>query len=343
MKHLTFLFLLVSFHLAAQNDTIPEKVYGVDYNVTDNKGQKQGDWIRVYEDGTTYYTGQFENGEPVGEFRYYYTSGELMTIATHINNQLTETVNFRTDGSIMSKGQYLNQKKHGTWEMYSTKGILAGVTTYKEDVQEGLDEVYYDNGQLAERINYENGVKQGPYEEYFRNGKPKGTGSYANGKLHGEIVSYQSPNVLLYEGQTKDGVAIGEWRYYMEDGRLELRILYDDFGAEVRRKHENGVVEEYYPSGIPKSYYEYKHGKLHGIFEEFYDKGEFVKSEVLSEDRGVDIEFMETLERTQLKKEGEYRMGNLHGEVIYHKENGQIEKTEIYDQGVLIDTIVQQN
>ncbi|MFK7756182.1 MAG: toxin-antitoxin system YwqK family antitoxin [Flavobacteriales bacterium] len=343
MRYLTLFTIFISLNISAQNDTVPEKVHGVDFNVTDSKGLKQGEWIRVYEDGSTYYTGAFKDGKPKGEFRYYYDTEELMTVAIHIDHQLTETINYRLDGSVLSQGQYVNQKKHGQWKMYNDKGILSGVTEYSNDVQNGINEVYYDNGQLAERLTFADGLEDGSYVEYFKNGKLKGEGTYSNGKLHGDVVSYQSPGKLLYEGKIREGVAVGEWRYYLEDGRLELRILYDDAGREVKRKYENGLVEDYFPSGIPKSYYEYKNGKLHGLFEEFYDKGEFVRKEVISTQPGMAIEYKETLEKTQLKKVGEYRMGNLVGEVIYYKETGQIEKTEVYEQGVLIDTIVRKN
>ena len=54
MRYFTLIFLLSSFGLAAQSDSIPAKIHGIDFNVTDNQGLKQGEWIRVYEDGTTY-------------------------------------------------------------------------------------------------------------------------------------------------------------------------------------------------------------------------------------------------------------------------------------------------
>jgi len=137
----------------------------------------------------------------------------------------------------------------------------------------------------------------------------------------------------------KNGVAVGEWRFYLPNGLVEYKILYDDSGKEIKRKFENGEQEEFYESGIPKSYYEYKNGKKHGPFQEFYNKGDYIRREIMPEAQGESIEWKETLENTQVKVEGEYRNGNLVGEVIYSTEDGRIEKTEVYELGVLIETI----
>ncbi len=337
MKYLTLLFVFISSLGYSQRDTVPEGTYGVDYNVTDSQGRKQGKWVRVYENGSIYYAGQFKNSQPIGVFNYYYEGAGLMTIATHSDNGITESKSYRKDGSVVSVGKYKDQKKTGEWLLYDEGGKLIGVDDYEEDVLHGKSSVYYKNGQLAEKYSYDKGDRHGPWEEHFMDGKLKGQGDYSNGKLHGPILTYQDPGIKLYEGQLKDGVAVGEWRYYIEDGRLQLRILYDDFGGEIRRKFENGEKEEFFDSGIPKSYYEFRHGKLHGPFEEYYDKGDFVMKEITSLDLSQPLEFKESLENTQLKIEGEYRMGELEGEIIYYNEDGTIEKKEFYESGILVE------
>jgi len=328
--------IFLSLNLSAQNDSIPAGKYGVDYNITSANGKKSGRWYRVYDDGSLYYTGTFKDGIPEGEFRYYYRSGELMTIATHKDHQTAETVSYRMDGTVVSKGNYLNQKKNGEWLLYNEEGKLTSSESYKADSLSGVSKVYYINGVLAKEMSYDDNHLNGPWKEYFDDGNVKGEGTYLNDQLHGYLINYQSPKVKLYEGELREGLAIGEWKYYLDDGRVKLRILYDDNGVEVRRKFENGEVEEYYDSGIPMSYYEYKHGQLHGPFEEYYNKGDFERREVISTEPGQPIEWKETLVNTQLKREGEYRMGKLHGEVISYNEDGTVLKTEQYDQGELI-------
>ncbi len=334
---LVFLALVFSaVQMTSQTDSIPAGKYGVDYCITDASGMKQGYWLRVYESGALYYTGQFKNNMPVDTFTYFYETGEVMTIAIH-DGKKASTNSYRTDGSVISKGDYINQKKSGTWRMYDENGILTSEENYAEDKLDGLVTVYYKNGNKAKTMNYKEGELHGSWKEYFPDGSLKGKGTYIYGKQDGELTAYQAPNVLLYEGQLKDERAVGEWRHYLEDGQLKLRILYDDSGVELRRKNENGEFEEFYDSGIPKSYYEYKHGKKHGPFEEYYNQGDFVRREVISSEPGQPIEFKETLENTQLKMEGEYRNDKLVGEVIYYNEDGTILKKETYDQGVLVE------
>ena len=56
---------------------------GMDYNLTDNDGEKHGVWIRVYPDGSLYYVGMFNSGQPEGQFLYFFETGELMSKIEH--------------------------------------------------------------------------------------------------------------------------------------------------------------------------------------------------------------------------------------------------------------------
>ena len=61
MKKLLLLFaLFTGFAAAAQ------------VNHTDQKGQKQGKWVKTYESGKKRYEGYFKNNIPVGTFTYYF-------------------------------------------------------------------------------------------------------------------------------------------------------------------------------------------------------------------------------------------------------------------------------
>jgi len=345
MKFFTAIFLLLSSISYAQNDSIPTGKYGVDFCVTDSQGKKQGKWVRVYESGTLYYAGQFVNGKPVGEFRYYYETGELMATNLHKEDGLVENTTFRKTknrikGTVISKGTYSNQKKHGEWLYYDEEGILRALETYKLDVLHGDFIIYYYNGTVSEQGVFEDGNREGIHSEYFHSGELKSQTTFKSGIENGEILAWNAPNVKLYKGQMNNGIAVGEWHFYLSDGRIEYRLLYDDSGVEIRRKYENGEQEEFYNSGIPKAFYEYKNGKKNGPFQEFYNRGDYVQREIMPSEQGEPIEIKQTLENTQVKIEGEYRMGNLHGEVLYFKENGMLEKTEVYEHGELLETIL---
>ena len=56
---------------------IPFLGFSQPFNIIDDNGQKQGKWIKKYENGLNRYTGQFKNDIPYGLFHYYYESGEL--------------------------------------------------------------------------------------------------------------------------------------------------------------------------------------------------------------------------------------------------------------------------
>ena len=52
-------------------------------NKTDVKGHKQGEWKKYHPNGMLRYVGNFKNDKPVGEFKYYYDTGNLQTKMSH--------------------------------------------------------------------------------------------------------------------------------------------------------------------------------------------------------------------------------------------------------------------
>ena len=47
-----------------------------------------------------------------------------------------------------------------------------------------------------------------------------------NGTLDGEYVSYYEDGTIFYSGFYKNGIKIGEWNYYDENGLFE-QIIYE--------------------------------------------------------------------------------------------------------------------
>ncbi|NNE54947.1 MAG: hypothetical protein HKN32_02925, partial [Flavobacteriales bacterium] len=135
-------------------------------------------------------------------------------------------------------------------------------------------------------------------------------------------------------GEYVNGVKDGIWITFLSDGKIERTIKYD-MGTKVSEKLENGVLEEYWDNAIPKATYEYKDGKLHGPFTEWYDQGEWVRRPTEGPERELGYQFKEELEGTQISREGDYRNGKLDGEITYYDEDGRIIKIEIYAEGEL--------
>ena len=98
MRNLFFLFILIL------------------HSTTICLGQKNGYIIEKYPNGKTKYEGQFTNGKPVGLIKRYDNKGKLSsTLNYEKNTDLVAAHHYHANGKILSKGNYLNQKK---WKKY---------------------------------------------------------------------------------------------------------------------------------------------------------------------------------------------------------------------------------
>ena len=56
----------------------------------------------------------------------------------------------------MEKGNYINGKKHGDWEVFDNKGILVSSAFLKDGKISGDLNIYNSQGELMNQIEYEN-------------------------------------------------------------------------------------------------------------------------------------------------------------------------------------------
>ena len=77
---------------------------------------------------------------------------------------------------------------------------------------------------------------------------------------------------------------------------------------------------------------------MEGAFAEYYDKGTYEQIPASPEDVAQGIAYREQLKGTQVKQKGKYVNGQLQGEVFYYKITGELEKTEVYENGKLKET-----
>lgn len=98
----------------------PLFVFTQSQNQIDAQGQKQGRWVKAYNNGKVRYIGQFRDDRPYGEFNYYYESGALQTITNFSDDGIiAQTKTFHENGTPMATGNYIRQKKEGLWRYYS--------------------------------------------------------------------------------------------------------------------------------------------------------------------------------------------------------------------------------
>jgi antitoxin component YwqK of YwqJK toxin-antitoxin module len=333
----------------APGTVFPTGTFGVDYNVFNASNKREGVWIRVYKTNpkVMYYKGSFKNGVPTGVFEFYNDKGLLKSTVNHIQDTtINDVVNYYADGKTLnSKGRYVGKvvarkwerQKQGKWEFFDADGRLIRFENYKDNLLNGESKVYYANGQVSHEMMYLGDKMNGPFTEYTIEGKVSKKGGYKNGIYDGNIVVNYDSGKKKEEGKFVNGMRDGGWNFYLETGLPELTIWFK--ADKVEKKHyANGTFQTFFDSGIPQSEYSYKNYNKEGAFVEYYDKGAYEQIAASPEDVAQGIAFREQLKGTQVKQKGKYVNGLLSGEVLYYKISGELERTEVYENGNLKET-----
>jgi len=203
-------------------------IHAQEINQFDENGKHHGKWIRHYEKSQIVrYEGQFEHGAPFGEFRYYYQTGNLQTIANYEQNgTVCHTVSFFGNGNKHAEGTYINRQKEGEWKFYDGFNNIISIDHYKNGEKHGLCKTFLPTGELIEEINFNNGLAHGEWKRYFKNGKLQIDGNFQNDKYEGSFVFYYISGKKLLSGKYVQSLREGDWLYYDEDGRLIKVVTY---------------------------------------------------------------------------------------------------------------------
>ncbi len=206
-----------------------------DFNKTDRKGRRQGNWRDYYANGQLRYEGKFKNDKCKGTFRYYDEQGKLK--ATNEFDKSGEKALNKTyapNGRVVATGYYQNQKKEGEWKYFDAySGQLLMVEDNKDGKVDGWSRLYNpNNGKLAEETQFVNGKPQGQCKKYSDTGVLVMECQYRNGLLDGPAKTYYASGALKEEGQYTKGEKSGVWKTYNEDGDVILEEAYGE--QEIR-------------------------------------------------------------------------------------------------------------
>lgn len=215
--------LAVSSVVIAQTET--------EINKTDQKGKKQGHWIKKYPDESVMYDGFFKDDHPVGEIKRYDENKNLKSILIY-NDNGTEAVAtiYHLNGFISSKGKYVNQMKEGKWLFFSISidGYLICEEYYSGNLKNGSSIKFYPEGTIAERLTYIKDFRQGEWIQYHPNGIIFLKSNYLNGKINGRFEVWFEAGKIQFSGQYKNDTRDGPWNIYNIDGTIRYKLDYVD-------------------------------------------------------------------------------------------------------------------
>lgn len=217
-----------------------------DINKLDANGKKQGPWQKEYKNGKLKYSGQFEAGKPIGEFKRFDEKGKLTSTLNYAENGSAAGHLYHPNGRPLATGTYVNQKKDGLWLFYSKNGYLFSQVNYKMGAYEGdykefykpmvkrkdtiingVSEIVYDTIQRVHfHRQYKNGVLSGLAIEYFENGNKRAKKNYDGGLPTGPFVSYYMNGVYKIMGKYENGKKQGTWKFYTDKLKIEKEEKY---------------------------------------------------------------------------------------------------------------------
>ena len=188
---------------------------------------------------------------------------------------------------------------------YYPNGGLESEIPYKQGQLHGTAVWYYPHGKKSLEITYKNGRKEGEMKRFFRNGTIETIENYKNDSLDGISLKYGENGVLLSEISYKNGKKDGIFKQYFSDGSLFITGKYTD-------DQYDGKWEYFDQEGFTVG------------------EGNFIKGV------GVLVGYDNS---GNITKKVHYQNSILSKEEMYSKENHQIEKTIIYENGRIINII----
>lgn len=322
-----------------------------------------------------WYSGNFVNNDPVGEFKFFRPNGALLSVKTLKDN-----------------------KKNGPWKEYSKSGVVVVESSYKNDELDGKHKEFYANGSLLSESYNTEGEADGTFKEYHLNGKIKIKGGFSAGSKIGKWKKYyyngslKSENEFNKKGEpagysisyTADGDTVSKtsytngflnrvefsygfenrvlWEHYYKKGVLEKYIsydtasvvissgsqeyiLYDSFGfkyinATLKNGEFDGLHSLYWKNGNLKRVKTYEDGVLNGKVESFFKSGELDERFFMMEGN-YHGKFESFHISGKQYAQGYYYNGLKIGEWKFFNPNGTLSQEEFFLDGEIAGILVE--
>lgn len=333
-------------------------------------GSEDGLW-EYYQDGEKVGSlSHFYKGFLHGEYKEFFPSGALAQEGQYTYDRMnSEWLSYYEDGQIQTRGQYYLDEPEGEWQYFFPNGKLQQKGSYKNGEKTGLWMVFNEFGEVLEESNH---LDEGKVEWInFRDSKNQK--NIING--NGEYVIYHENGKIAVSGKVSNKKMTGEWIYnnetdlgqsilYYENDKSKLRLL-KGIDGKILVSNGNGQVTTYYPSGMVEEEGQYIEGVKEGKWKTYFDEEDkplwIVSNYVGGMLDGPYIYYHFTgneaieggfkkgkkagtwkwyFESGLVESEVEYEAGLKNGKQYFYNEGGKIVKTEIYEKGKLVETVL---
>jgi uncharacterized protein len=264
---------------------------------------------------------------PEGYRQFFYPNGKVSSEGV-IRDGKPDAYwkNYHENGVLKSEGNRVNFLLDGEWRFYDDTGTLRLSVNYLQGKKNGWRKTFTDEERIEEF--FEDDVKQGLTLYFDNEGFITRSVPFENGREEGLAKTFNRDSLVIVLMEYRRGVAIS-------------REFINRFNKD---NLPHGAWKTFYPSGILREDFAYKHGKLDGYYRKYdrdgnmesivrYENGVLVRDS----DEVYDLEIKRNYyPDMQVKIEGTYRDGIAHGIRKEFNPDGSLKVAYVMDMGRLL-------
>ncbi|MEA1973253.1 MAG: hypothetical protein U9N34_08180, partial [Candidatus Cloacimonadota bacterium] len=219
-------------------------------NQTDIAGNRQGLWIKEYDDGIIESEIFFKDNHPAGVFRKYYTSGILKAnMYFDETGDTTAAILYNENGEKTAMGYYYKQQKDSLWQYYINDSIVITEEFYSNGVKNGAERTYspYSYPNILEEKYWKNGVQDSTWTKCFTTGQPRMITEFKNGVRDGKYVAFNEEGTTIVTGQYTNNKPDGLWKIWDYDEQKIIQIEYKNgvpINEDELSETENQILKD---------------------------------------------------------------------------------------------------
>ncbi len=236
----------------------------------------------------------------------------------------TDSKEYYSSGELWAKGEKINDKRQGIWEIFLRNGELWALENYDEGLRSGKCIQYWDKEALkSSGIDFENG----PHKEEGKDLYIMGIFTYKDDAKNGSASLYSHSGELT-KTEFKNNSIHGPYKVFHPDGALKEEGL-------IHGVTRIGTYKTYYPSKQLKRIQSFEKGMQHGQDVMFHENGqiETTVQYVKGSREGRQVWFRADGSMASIRN---YSEAKLHGDYIFYHFNGKIKSLTVYEKGEVI-------
>ena len=236
IKYLKYFQCIILFQVVLSSFLLSQIVKKSDNLIYSSKTGNlyTGKVFKLYEDGTKYYEGHYEDGLMNGIWTYYYTNAV-----------------------VKAKGKFL----HGNG------GNPHNISEIPQNGRDGIWFLYYPNGNIHAKYQYKDGEFNDERLEWYPNGNKKITMHYMSGIPHGARLEWYKNDQKKLEYFYSYGTKNGTWSAWYPDGSKKHMYSY-------KNGQKDQLWTVWWPNKNKKIQGNYVDGKKDGNFISWFQNGQ---------------------------------------------------------------------